>query len=57
MKAERGAAAGQQVAELVDPGRGLVPDHGHQNPLGRPALLAPPLLQRLGDHSVELLIR
>ena len=55
MKAERDVIAGQHVADLVDPGRGIVPDHRDQ--LGPPALLAPPLLQRSGDHPVELLVR
>jgi len=32
-------------------------DHRHHNPLEPPALLAPPLPQRSGDHPVEALIR
>jgi hypothetical protein len=55
IKAERDVIAGQHVADLVDPGRGIVPDH--RDHLGPPALLAPPLLQRSGDHPVELLVR
>ena len=40
---ERDVVAGQQVAELVDPGRRLLSDDGHR--LEPPAPLAPPLLQ------------
>jgi len=39
----------------VNPGRRLRPDHGNRREL--PALLAPPLRERLGDGPVELLIR
>jgi hypothetical protein len=38
------ALAGQ--ADLVNPGRWLLPDHGNRHEL--PALLAPPLRERLG---------
>ena len=55
MEPERDAVTGQQVEDLVNPGRRLRPDHGNRRELA--ALLAPPLLERLGDGPVELLIR
>jgi len=55
IKTGTAAVTGQQVADLVNPGRRLRPDHGNRGELA--ALLAPPLLERLGDSPVELLIR
>src|SRR5215471_19439238 len=43
IKAERDVIAGQQVADLMDPGRAIVPEY--RDRLAPPALLAPPLIQ------------
>jgi len=54
-EAERDVVTAQQVADLVDPGGRILPDH--RDRLKTPAQLPPPLLKGLGDGTVELLIR